>query len=118
MRLLLIVVLLCLALPGYADADVFVLSDIQRTKDFVRVYVHPEYVTKLEFADEIMLVVTGNNSLLHIEVSGDKKGILIKPLGISGETNLIVDTLTRKFTYEVVVSNEKQADYRIDTAHK
>ncbi|HOY09010.1 MAG TPA: TrbG/VirB9 family P-type conjugative transfer protein [Candidatus Omnitrophota bacterium] len=118
MRWLLIVGILCLSLPGYAYSDTSVLGDIQRTKDIVRVYVHPEYVTKLEFADEIMLVVAGDNSLLHIELSGDKKGVLIKPMDRSGETNLIIDTLSRKFTYEIVVSDEKPAVYRLDTAQK
>lgn len=115
--LLLTVVIAC---PSWAsDIDRFqtqgqvILEKYPEQMDVMQVFLRPGFATKLEFEEGIELTVNGNNSMMSLIESKDKKSLIVYPRQSVGVTNLLVDTEKRKLNYEVVIGNKDALDYRI-----
>lgn len=81
--------------------------------DVLRIYVSPGYVTKVELPESADLVLVGNADFLKVEVSSDKRSVILKALVEEGKTNLLVDTLTLHLNYEVIIKEQELVDYRV-----
>ncbi len=119
MKYLILLVLMGLTTPLWADSRYLpndkVLFENPQEQDVLRVNTALGFCTVLEFPDKPTMVTVGDNSLIQIEVPQNSKSVVIKPLEESGETNLFVFTANQRFNYKVVIGDEHQVDYVIDT---
>jgi len=69
----------------------------------------------MQFNERPMLVTVGDNSLIQVEIPQNSKSVVIKPLQQAGETNLFVFTVSQRFNYKVVITNQSNVDYVVDT---
>jgi hypothetical protein len=119
MRYVLLLSFLIWQVPGWADLETRylakgrILYEAPAEDDVLRVYLQPGFVTKLEVPEDVYLVLIGNGSLVQVEVSGDKRSVILKPLADEGITNLMVDTQNLKLNYEIVIQQEEIVDYRL-----
>ena len=119
MRLLIILTFLFSAMPAYASVDTRFLQkgkvwyEFPAEDDVLRIFISLGYVTKVELPEEADLVLVGDADLLKVEVSSDKRSVILKALSDEGKTNLLVDTKTLHLNYEVIIKNELDVDYRI-----
>lgn len=119
MKYLVLIFLLCMATPLWADGRYLpndkILYETPQEQDVLKVNTALGYCTVLEFPDKPTMVSVGDNSMIQIEVPQNSKSIVIKPLEESGETNLFVFTANQRFNYKVIIGDEHQVDYVIDT---
>lgn len=119
MKYLILMILLSVATPLWADSRYLpndkVLYESPQEQDVLKVNTAFGYCTVLEFPDKPTMVSVGDNSMIQIEVPQNSKSIVIKPLEGSGETNLFVFTANQRFNYKVIIGDEHQVDYVIDT---
>ncbi|MDP2654344.1 MAG: TrbG/VirB9 family P-type conjugative transfer protein [Candidatus Omnitrophota bacterium] len=119
MKYLILIFLLCITTPLWADSRYLpndkVLYENPQEQDVLKVNTAMGYCTVLEFPDKPTMVSVGDNSMIQIEVPQNSKSIVIKPLEESGETNLFVFTANQRFNYKVIIGDEHQVDYVIDT---
>jgi len=119
MKYLILMLLLCMTTPLWADSRYLpndkVLYETPQEQDVLKVNTALGYCTVLEFPDKPTMVSVGDNSMIQIEVPQNSKSIVIKPLEESGETNLFVFTANQRFNYKVIIGDEHQVDYVIDT---
>jgi hypothetical protein len=112
-------ILMGLTTPLWADNRYLpndkVLYENPQEQDVLRVNTALGFCTVLEFPDKPTMVSVGDNSLIQIEVPQNSKSVVIKPLDGSGETNLFVFTANQRFNYKVIIGDEHQVDYVIDT---
>lgn len=119
MRILLVIILLSMSVPAQAFIEKRYLDkgkiiyEYPAEDDVMRVFVSPGFVTKIELPEEAELVLVGNNDLLKVEISSDKKSVIVNALTVEGKTNLIVDTASLHLNYEVMIGTEEKADYRV-----
>ena len=119
MKYISLVICLFVAWPVWAQdryvQDGKVVYSNPQEHDVLRVKASFGFCTVLEFPEKPILVTVGDNSLLQVEVPKNSKNVVIKPLENRGTTNLFVFTQNKRFNYEVVISDEKQVDYVVDT---
>ena len=98
----------------YLDTDkVFYEKPIEA--DVLKVNTSLGYCTVLEFPDKPMLVTVGDNSLIQVEIPQNSKSVVIKPLQVTGETNLFVFTPNQRFNYKVLIGDAQHVDYVLDS---
>lgn len=119
MRILIILTLLFSCSTAHASVETRYLQkgkiwyEFPAEDDVLRIYVSPGYVTKVELPERAELVLVGNADYLKVEISSDKRSVILKALVEKGKTNLLVDTKTLHLNYEVVIKDEVQVDYRV-----
>ncbi|MCA9405190.1 MAG: pilus assembly protein N-terminal domain-containing protein [Candidatus Omnitrophica bacterium] len=119
MRLILIVFFLAWSIPALAFIGTRYLEkgkivyEYPAEDDVLRVFVSPGFVTKIELPDDVELVLVGDTDLLKVEVSSDKRSVIVNTLSTEGETNLIVDTASLNLNYEVIIGDKDKVDYRV-----
>lgn len=92
-----------------------VLYETPQEQDVLRVNTALGFCTVLEFPDKPTMVTVGDASLIQVEVPQSSKNVVIKPIEEGGETNLFVFTANQRFNYKVVIGDEHDVDYVIDT---
>ena len=101
------------AVDRYDTQGQVIFENYPEKANVMQVYLRSGFATKLEFEESVDLTVNGNNRMLSLIESKDRKSLILYPKQISGVTNLLVDTKKRKMNYEVVIGNEEVLDYRI-----
>lgn len=119
MRWILALLILTWSVPAQAFIDNRYLDkgkiiyEFPAEDDVLRVYVSPGYVTKIELPEDAELVLVGDDDLLKVVVSTDKRSVIINALATEGKTNLIVDTASLSLNYEVTIGTAEGVDYRV-----
>ncbi|MCA9408600.1 MAG: hypothetical protein H6755_05935 [Candidatus Omnitrophica bacterium] len=119
MRILIVLFLLLSIVPvqayvsdRYLDQGKIVREQIT-DDDVLRIFVSEGFVTKIELTEDAELVLVGNTDLLRVDLSSDKRSVIINVLANKGKTNLIVDTASLNLNYEVEIGSEEKVDYRV-----
>lgn len=119
MRHFVFLILMVITTPLWADdrylSDGKVLYENPQEQDVLKVNTALGFCTVLEFPDKPTMVNIGDNSLIQVEVPQNSKSIVIKPLEDSGETNLFVFTANQRFNYKVIIGDERQVDYVVNS---
>ena len=119
MRWILVLVILAWSVPAQAFIETRYLDkgkiiyEFPAEDDVLRIFVSPGFVTKIELPEDAELVLVGDNELLKVEVSSDKRSVIINALTVEGMTNLIVDTSSLHLNYEVIIGSADKVDYRV-----
>jgi len=119
MRILMVVILLLLVVPvqAYVNSRYLEQGKIVREHlaedDVLRIFVSQGFVTKIELSEDAELVLVGNTDLLKVDLSSDKRSVIVNVLTDAGKTNLIIDTASLHLNYEVEIGPEEKMDYRV-----
>jgi hypothetical protein len=75
------------------------------------VYLYPGYVTKVECTGKLLVSAVGNEALVVLSALPQELGcgVLLKPLGPSGRTNLILETSTGSIERVIEIAPKKTA---------
>jgi hypothetical protein len=119
MKLLILIILIVISPPLWADdrylSESKVLYENPQEQDVLKINTALGFCTVLEFPDKPTMVNIGDNSLIQVEVPKNSKNIVIKPMEESGETNLFVFTADKRFNYKVIIGDERNVDYVVNT---
>ena len=120
MKIFALLILLCATCLGWAMQDERfidnkVLYENPREEDVLKVNTALGFCTVLSLKEKPIMVTVGNNSMLQVEIPQNSTNVVIKPLQEAGETNLFIFTASQRFNYKVVIGDETQLDYVVDT---
>ncbi|OFZ56270.1 MAG: hypothetical protein A2428_15525 [Bdellovibrionales bacterium RIFOXYC1_FULL_54_43] len=85
--------------------------------DAFEVVLRPGYVRKLKCQGRLLLSSVGNESLVQLSALPRDTGcgVLIKPIALEGQTNLILETSAGTITRKIRIEKKKDSDSDLAT---